>query len=403
MSFFGTVLTIIATVLHVYVFGRACTVPLLRSRLGGRWILAIGAALWVLFLLGRTMGRGGAGPVAEALELAAMMWLATAMLLAVCLAAVDAITCFGWLLRRRAPALRGWALAAGAVLAGVAVVQGLRPPVVRDCEVALPGLPADLDGTVLVAVSDLHLGSLLDESWLAARVAQIRRLEPDMVVLLGDVLDGHGPPPEPLLAGLDALRPPLGVWAVLGNHDRWAMRDGGSPFASQPHVRLLVNESAEVCPGLVVVGVEDITSARRRGNADGIVERALAERRDRLGGGATILLSHTPLQIEEAAAGGADLTLCGHTHGGQVWPMGYLARLRHPWFVGRYQVGDMTLMVSRGAGTWGPRMRLWHPGEILRITLRRAHQAAGVGRVGPPDPRGTLRLPGLERRRMVSA
>jgi predicted MPP superfamily phosphohydrolase len=62
--------------------------------------------------------------------------------------------------------------------------------------------------------------------------------------------------------------------------------------------------------------------------------------------------------------------LSGHTHGGQVWPFGYLVRHRYPFFEGRYDVDGMTMIVSRGAGTWGPRMRLWKPGEILRITLR---------------------------------
>ncbi|MBN2584896.1 MAG: metallophosphoesterase [Planctomycetes bacterium] len=371
MSFFGTVLTAIGTLLHVYVFWRACSVPFLRNHLRPGAVVAIGLGAWALFVVGRTLGHHDrAGAASGALELLTMTWLATLMLTAVCLAAVDMVTCFGLLLKQQAPMLRGWALMAGAALAAVALVQGLRPPVVRSHEVVMPGLPAELDGTVLVAMSDLHLGSLIGEEWLAARVAQVQALEPDVVVLLGDILEGHGPPRDQLLAGFDRLRAPLGVWAVPGNHERWAVRDGESPFDSQPHIRLLVNESVEVKPGLVLVGVEDITSARRRDGGEGIVERALAERRAAHGDGATILLSHTPLQMEEAAAGGAELMLCGHTHGGQIWPMNYLVHLRYPLVAGRYEIGGMTAIVCRGTGTWGPRMRLWHPGEILKITLR---------------------------------
>jgi hypothetical protein len=62
--------------------------------------------------------------------------------------------------------------------------------------------------------------------------------------------------------------------------------------------------------------------------------------------------------------------LCGHTHGGQIWPFGYLVRRAYPLLAGRYEVDGMPVIVTRGTGTWGPRMRLWHPGEILRITLR---------------------------------
>ena len=85
--------------------------------------------------------------------------------------------------------------------------------------------------------------------------------------------------------------------------------------------------------------------------------------------GGTILLSHTPWQAESAASAGAGLMLCGHTHGGQVWPFGYLISIMYPLLEGRYEVGGMPVIVCRGTGTWGPRMRLWRPSEILRVTL----------------------------------
>ena len=86
--------------------------------------------------------------------------------------------------------------------------------------------------------------------------------------------------------------------------------------------------------------------------------------------GAAILLSHSPLQAGAAAAAGAGLMLSGHTHDGQIWPFGYLVRLSYPLLGGRYEVDGMPVIVCRGTGTWGPRMRLWRPSEILRITLR---------------------------------
>ncbi len=86
--------------------------------------------------------------------------------------------------------------------------------------------------------------------------------------------------------------------------------------------------------------------------------------------GATILLSHTPWQAEKAAKTGTGLMLSGHTHGGQIWPFDYLVKSRYPLLEGRYEVDGMTVIVCRGTGTWGPRMRLWRPGEILSVTLR---------------------------------
>jgi predicted MPP superfamily phosphohydrolase len=125
---------------------------------------------------------------------------------------------------------------------------------------------------------------------------------------------------------------------------------------------------AEVRPGLVLAGGDDLTSRRRRGTDSGAVARALADRPP----GAAILLSHTPWQAAEAARAGAALMLAAHTHGGQIWPFTYLSMTRYPLEAGRYVVDGMPVIVSRGTGTWGPRMRLWRRGEILRITLRAA-------------------------------
>ncbi|MDA8417879.1 MAG: metallophosphoesterase, partial [Desulfobacteraceae bacterium] len=81
---------------------------------------------------------------------------------------------------------------------------------------------------------------------------------------------------------------------------------------------------------------------------------------------------------EEAARCRVELMLSGHTHGGQLWPFNYLVRYFFPLLAGRYQVDGMPVIVSRGAGTWGPPMRLWPPGEMLRIVLHSA-SASGKG------------------------
>jgi len=73
---------------------------------------------------------------------------------------------------------------------------------------------------------------------------------------------------------------------------------------------------------------------------------------------------------ERAAAAGVTIMLSGHTHHGQIWPFNYLVCTRYPLVAGRYDLDGVPLIVSRGTGTWGPRMRLWAPGEITLITLR---------------------------------
>jgi predicted MPP superfamily phosphohydrolase len=86
-------------------------------------------------------------------------------------------------------------------------------------------------------------------------------------------------------------------------------------------------------------------------------------------------MSHAPIAAKLAAAKGVDLMLSGHTHGGQIWPFGYIVRQQFPLLDGSYDVDGLTVIVSRGTGTWGPPMRLWCPSEIVRVTLH-AHPGA---------------------------
>jgi predicted MPP superfamily phosphohydrolase len=310
------------------------------------------------------MGPGGTGVFARTLEFLGMNWMGFLFLTFIPLLVLDLATLFGFLMPRLSPSLRGWAFLVGVALSVIALFQGLRPPIIQNYEVAVPGLPKAMDGTVLVALSDMHLGSQLGDRWLAARIAQVKAQRPDLVLLLGDIFEGHGPPEDRLILTLKQLSAPLGIWAVPGNHE---FHGGGDMrLMEKAGFELLRNRWENLRPGLVLAGVDDLTARHRRGQIGDPISRALAGRPP----GATILLSHTPWQAERAARAGVGLMLCGHTHGGQIWPFDYLVRSRYPLLEGRYEVEGMTVIVCRGTGTWGPRMRLWRPSEILRVTLR---------------------------------
>ena len=263
---FGTVLIVACTVMQLYVFARAASVPAIARHVPRRWLVAGGVLLWGALVGARLLAHGRDGALAAALELAGMDWMASLFLLTVALLAVDLVTGFGWLAPRLAPRLRGWGLAAGAALSALALVQGMRPPVVDSYEVRLRDLPAALDGTVLVAVSDLHAGSLLGERWLAARVAQVQAERPDLIVLLGDLLEGHGGEEGGLAPVLRRLTAPLGVWAVTGNHESHRRPDATPGAVAAAGLAVLHDRWVELRPGLIVAGVDDLTS-RRSGEA----------------------------------------------------------------------------------------------------------------------------------------
>ncbi len=148
---FGTLLTALFTVLLAYVLWRTSSVPWVAERLSGRQLAAAGALVWILFYSARAVGHGGSGPATAALELVGMSTLGALLLFFVTMLAADIATGFGFAFRKVAPAIRGWALLTGVALSLMALVQGLRPPAIVSYEVNLPGLPADLDGTVLAA------------------------------------------------------------------------------------------------------------------------------------------------------------------------------------------------------------------------------------------------------------
>ena len=362
---FGTVLISVVTLMHVYVFWRAGSVPVLQRRLPRKALIVAGLVLWSAFLSGRILGHEGTGSLARALELIGMTWMGALFLIFVSLLAVDLITGLGLLLPRLAPPMRVLALILGGVLSAVALVQGLRPPVIQNYEVYLPGLPNEMDNIVLVAISDLHLGSLLDEEWLSARIHQIQAQQPDLVVVLGDLFEGHGQPKAELLPILRRLSAPLGVWVVPGNHEYHGSHNMSSSLIGEAGFHLLRNRWVEVRPGLILAGIDDLTAISRSGQRGVDLSEVLSGRPQ----GATVLLSHTPWQAEKAAENGVSLMLSGHTHGGQIWPFGYLVKYVYPLLEGEYDVDGMTVIVCRGTGTWGPRMRLWSRSQILRVNL----------------------------------
>ena len=363
---FGTVLITIITVMHVYVFWRGAGVPFFRH-LPRKYYIAAGVCLWAVCYAGRVYGHGGAGRFARLIEFFGMTWMGIILLLFVMLFLADILTGFGFFIKKRAAHVRGIGLAIGGILSVAALIQGMRPPVKRHYEVSVPGLPAAADGTVLVILSDIHIGGLFGKRWLEARIDQVRAQKPDLIILLGDIFEGHGRPPENLLKNFQNIRAPLGCWAVLGNHESHRGSRGQSiEMLTEAGFGVLLNRWEQVLPGLVLAGVDDLTTTRRRSKRErNLIAQALAGRPE----GAVLLLSHTPWMAEDAAALGAGLMLSGHTHGGQLWPFGYLVRSRYSLLGGRYEVNGMAVIVCRGTGTWGPRMRLWYPSEILRITL----------------------------------
>lgn len=359
------------TLMNGYVFWRLASVPWVAGHVPRRLLIAVAAALWLSYPVARILGGMHWTRVSIPLEYVGAIWVGTLFLLLMALLLVEVVTLCGVLWPNGSPTIRGVAALVALVLAVIAVIQGRRPPVMRTQEVTLPGLPAELDGTTMAVISDVHLGTLNRQRWLARVIGRVNAEKPDLVMVVGDLVDGNVDHIEDLVPTLRDLRAPLGTWAVTGNHEFYAGLDRSVDFLGDCGFHVLRDRWEQPKPGLVIVGVDDLPTRRQWGEPGRPLEDAL----NSLPAGGRILLSHSPVEAEKAAAAGIGLMLSGHTHNGQIWPFTHIVAMVYPRICGTYQINGMTLIVGRGTGTWGPPMRLWRPSEWYRITLRSA--AAG--------------------------
>ena len=242
--------------------------------------------------------------------------------------------------------------------------------------VRVPGLAPELEGLRVVQISDLHIGNHLDGERLSRMVERTNALDPDVLVLTGDLFDFDPAPVEDGARRLAGLRARHGVYAVLGNHDHYVGADLVADALARraPQIRLLRNEIVRLpleAP-LYLAGADDPGRdwSARRLELPGLARLAAA----RPGDGPTLLLVHRPEAFPQAARLGFPLVICGHTHGGQLALPGTrgqynLASLVTRFSRGLYRLGDSTLYVNRGLGVGGPALRIHCPREIATLEL----------------------------------
>ncbi|MFI2733194.1 metallophosphoesterase [Streptomyces sp. NPDC018711] len=254
------------------------------------------------------------------------------------------------------------AVAVGTV--GYGTYGVLRGPRVKRVTVPLAKIPRAAHGYRIAVVSDIHLGPVLGRAHTQRIVDSINAAQPDLIAVVGDLVDGTvenlGPAAEPLAR----LRARHGSFFVTGNHEYFSGADAWVDHVRELGLRPLRNARVEIPAGFDLAGVDDVAGESEGQGPD--FGRALGDR-DRAR--AAVLLAHQPIVIHDAVRHGVDLQLSGHTHGGQLWPGNYLAELANPTVAGLERYGDTQLYVSRGAGAWGPPVRVGAPSDITIVEL----------------------------------
>ena len=383
MVIFGLVALSVVSAIHFYIWQRL----VLATQLPHVWRL-VGTVLISLFALSiplaMILGRFFHMVWARELVWIAFIWLGAMFWLLSMLALWEPVRIWGALSQyfewrsfqldesRRlflSRTLAGGSLFMTLGLVGYGLKEALRIPSVTRVKIKLKRLPADFDGLRLVQLSDIHVGPTLGIDFVRGVVERVNELNPDIVAITGDLVDGGVGHLRQCISPLGDLKSRYGVYFVTGNHEYYA---GVEPWLDELRklgVRVLRNERVRIGTdevGFDLAGVDDWRAQRVQPDHGPDLQKALMGRHsdDEL-----VLLAHQPKQIVEAAAVGVGLLLSGHTHGGQIFPFGYLVRLDQPYISGLHQHEETQIYVNRGTGYWGPPLRVGAPGEISLLEL----------------------------------
>jgi predicted MPP superfamily phosphohydrolase len=220
----------------------------------------------------------------------------------------------------------------------------------------------------IVAVSDIHLGSIIRKRSMKHLSEMIGNERPDLVLFLGDLIDGSiGPVLRgDLLSYLTLPELPYGKYAITGNHEYMGNLGKSLPYIESKGIRVLKDEVVTLDNGVQLAGRIDRTAMQGFGNGRASLDSIMAMTNPSR---PVIILDHQPSNLSDLAGTTADLQLSGHTHNGQIWPLTIVTNRMWELDHGYRKYGNTHVIVSAGFGVWGPRMRIGTRPEIVVITL----------------------------------
>lgn len=241
-------------------------------------------------------------------------------------------------------------------------------PTVKEYNIIINKPAGGIKTLRVAAVSDIHIGSIIRKRSLKKLSSIIKELKPDLILLLGDIVDGEI---GPVLRG-DLLRyftwpsSADGLYAITGNHEYIGGAEKTIPYIESKGIRILKDEIVTLKGGIQLIGRIDRDSYRfYRKERQALAElMKLADTTKPV-----ILLDHQPFHLDEAAQYGVDLELSGHTHNGQMWPLNYVTSMIYKLSYGYLKINNTHFIVSSGYGLWGPRVRSGSRSEVLLINL----------------------------------
>ena len=271
------------------------------------------------------------------------------------------------------PKLRLWLFAGVTTATVVLIVIGFInavSPITKRYDLTIDKSFGDGSDTMsIVAVSDIHLGSIIRKRSMRHLSEMIAEERPDLVLFLGDLIDGSIGPVlrDDLLSWLTLPELPYGKYAITGNHEFMSDLRKSIPYIEGKGIKVLSDEVVRLDNGVQIVGRTDRTAMQGSGPGRASLDSLLAQTDT---SAPVILLDHQPYDLSALAGTAADLQLSGHTHNGQMWPLTIITNKMFELSHGYRKFGNTHVIVSSGFGIWGPRMRIGTRPEILSVTLR---------------------------------
>ena len=340
------------------------------------WYLIIFIILASTFIIGKILEARHSSILSDILNIIGGFWMAFMLYGFLFLLLSDIVT-----LALRVPGIvnsgnimvfRKWFYIASILFAFVLIAAGFINaliPNVKTYNITINKPAGGLDSYRIAAVSDIHLGSTIRKRSMRKLSEILIEQKPDLVLLLGDILDGEIGPVmrDDLLKYFNCPKCRDGLYAITGNHEFIGGAKKTIPYIESKGIRILKDEVVEIDGGIQLIGRLDRDSKRyygkERKNLNELVAKTDLSK-------PVILLDHQPFELKETEKYGIDLQLSGHTHNGQMWPLNYITDRMYELSYGYLKRGSTHFIVSSGYGLWGPRVRSGSRSEVLIINIR---------------------------------
>jgi hypothetical protein len=371
--FLSVVLTVYSLA-NAYIFFKGYNVlpPLSKIRF---WYTLIFILLALTFIGGKFLEASNSSLLSDLLNVIGGFWMGFMLYAFLTLFASDIIAVLlritGMAGADFMPLYRKWAFISAVSVSLVMITGGFINaviPVVKEYNINIEKKADGISSLRIAAVSDIHLGSTIRKRSIKKLSAILSDLKPELVLLLGDIVDGEMGPVQrgDLLKYFYAPETKDGLYAITGNHEYIGGASRTIPYIESKGIRILKDEMVILPGGIQLAGRLDRDSKRYTGRdrlpLDKILSRADHSK-------PLILMDHQPFNLDESVKNRVDLHLSGHTHNGQMWPLNYLTRKIYEVSYGYLKKDKTNIIVSSGYGLWGPRIRSGSRSEILLINL----------------------------------